>query len=56
MIEGDHGAYICQTTLEKAKDRKQHRSALADIVVELTDSGMDYYFLRPLKVGKVGNS
>jgi hypothetical protein len=42
------------TTLEKAKDSTQHRDALADIVVELTDSGMDYYFLRPLKLAKVG--
>ncbi|MGA2590974.1 MAG: hypothetical protein ABSH32_13730 [Bryobacteraceae bacterium] len=42
------------TTLEKAKDSTQHRNALADIVVELTDSGMDYYFMRPLKLAKVG--
>jgi hypothetical protein len=42
------------TTLEKAKDRKQHRGALAEIVVELTDAGMEYYFLRPLKVAKAG--
>jgi hypothetical protein len=41
-------------TLEKAKDSTQHRDALADIVVELTDSGMDYYFLRPLKLAKTG--
>jgi hypothetical protein len=42
------------TALEKAKDRKQHRGALAEIVVELTDAGMEYYFLRPLKVAKAG--
>lgn len=41
------------TALEKAKDAKPHRSALAEVVVQLTDSGMDYYFLRPLKVAKV---
>ena len=41
-------------TLEKAKDSTQHRGALADIVVELTDSGMEYYFLRPLKLAKTG--
>ena len=41
-------------TLEKAKDSTQHRGALADIVVELTDSGMQYYFLRPLKLAKTG--
>jgi hypothetical protein len=42
------------TTLEKAKDGKQHRDALADIVVELTDSGLEYYFIRPLKLAKAG--
>ncbi len=42
------------TKLEKAKDSTQHRNALADIVVELTDSGMEYYFLRPLKLAKAG--
>jgi len=42
------------TSLEKAKDRTQYRAALADIVAELTDAGMEYYFLRPLKVAKAG--
>ena len=42
------------STLEKAKDKKQHRGALAEIVVELTDGGMDYYFLRPLKQANAG--
>ena len=41
-------------TLEKAKDGTQHRDALADVIVELTDSGMDYYFLRALKLAKAG--
>jgi hypothetical protein len=41
-------------TLEKARDSTQHRGALADIIVELTDSGMEYYFLRPLKLAKAG--
>ena len=40
--------------LEKAEDGTKHRAALADIVVELTNSGMDYYFLRPLKLANVG--
>jgi len=40
--------------LEKAKDSTQHRGALADIIVELTDAGMEYYFLRPLKLAKAG--
>jgi hypothetical protein len=42
------------STVEKAKDGRQYRSALADIVVELTDCGMDYYFMRPLKLAKAG--
>ena len=42
------------TTIEKAKDGKPHRAALADIVAELTDSGLEYYFQRPLKLAKVG--
>ncbi len=42
------------TTLEKANDSKPHRDALAGIVVELTDSGLDYYFMRSLKLAKVG--
>lgn len=42
------------TTIEKAKDGKQHRDALADVVVELTDSGMEYFFMRPLKLANAG--
>ncbi len=42
------------TVLEKAKDCKPHRDALADVVVELTDSGLEYYFMRPLKLAKAG--
>jgi hypothetical protein len=42
------------TALEKAKDGTKYRDALADIVVQLTDSGMEYYFLRPLKLAGVG--
>jgi hypothetical protein len=41
-------------TLEEAKDSTKYRDALADIVGQLTDSGMEYYFLRPLKLAKVG--
>ena len=41
-------------TVEKAKDSKQHRDALANIVVELTDSGMEYFYLKPLKLANVG--
>jgi hypothetical protein len=42
------------TTLEKAEDSTKHRDALAGIVVELSDSGMEYYFLTPLKLAKAG--
>ena len=41
-------------TLEKAKDSTKYRNALTDIIEELTDSGMDYYFLRPLKLAGAG--
>lgn len=41
------------SSVEKEKDL-QHRDDLADIVVELTNSGMDYYFLRPLKLANAG--
>jgi hypothetical protein len=42
------------TTLEQAQDSTRHRDALSDIVLELTESGLNYYFLRPLKLAKVG--
>ena len=42
------------STVEKAKDKTEHRDALSGIVAELTDSGMEYYFLRPLKIAKSG--
>ena len=42
------------STLEQAQDATAHRDALADIIVELTNSGMDYYFMKPLKRAKVG--
>lgn len=42
------------TALEQAADPEQHRETLADLVVELTESGMDYYYLRALKLAKAG--
>lgn len=42
------------TALESAKDPTTHRAALADIAVELTCSGLHYYFVEPLKVAKAG--
>lgn len=41
-------------TLKEAKDATAHRRALADVVVELTSSGMDYYYMRSLKRAKAG--
>ncbi len=42
------------TALEQASDPEKHRDTLADLVVELTESGMDYYYLRALKLSKAG--
>jgi hypothetical protein len=41
-------------TLEQAPDPEVHRDALANVVVELTNSGMDYYFIQSLKRAKAG--
>ncbi len=40
--------------LEQARDATEHRDALADVVVELANSGMDCYFIEPLKLAKAG--
>jgi hypothetical protein len=42
------------TALDKYPDHKGHGEVVADLVVELTTAGMDYYFLRALKMAKVG--
>jgi hypothetical protein len=42
------------TSLESARDPTVHRGALADIAAELTNGGLDYFFLQPLKVAKAG--
>ncbi len=42
------------TALEHSADPTQHREALAQLIVELNDAGMDYFFLRPLKLAKPG--
>ncbi len=41
-------------TLEASPDPTQHREALAKLVVELNNAGMDYCFIRPLKLAKPG--
>ena len=40
--------------VEQAEEAATHRDALADLVVELTNSGLDYYFIRQLKLAKPG--
>jgi len=42
------------STIEQAQDASAHRAALADLVVELTNAGLDYYFLKQLKLAKPG--
>lgn len=40
--------------LEGDADPTRHRQALGELVVELTDAGLDYYFLRPLELADAG--
>ena len=40
--------------LEQSQQPKEHRDALAGIIVELTDAGLDAYFMQPLKLAKAG--
>lgn len=40
--------------LEQAEDPKQYRDELRDLVIELTDVGLDYFFIKPLALTKVG--
>jgi hypothetical protein len=40
--------------VEQAEDPRTRNEALADLVVELTTSGLDYYFMKPLKLAKPG--
>ena len=42
------------STVELAQDPTAHRDALSNLVVELANSGMDYYFMRQLKLAKPG--
>ena len=41
-------------SLEQAEAPTEHRKILGDLVVELTNVGMEYYFLKPLQLAKVG--
>ena len=40
--------------LERDKDPTQHAGALSSLVVDLTEAGLSYYFLKPLQQAKVG--
>ena len=40
--------------LEQAENPVAHADALADLVVELTNAGLDAYFMQPLKLAKTG--
>ncbi len=40
--------------LQAHPDHPKHAEALADLVAELIEAGMDYYFLKALKQAKVG--
>lgn len=40
--------------LEQAADSTRHRSTLANLILELSDSGFDYFFLKPLRLVKAG--
>ncbi len=42
------------SALEAAPEKPHHGDAVADLVAELVDAGMDYYFLVPLKQAEVG--
>lgn len=40
--------------MERDKDPTQHVGALSSLVVDLTEAGLNYYFLKPLQDAKVG--
>jgi hypothetical protein len=40
--------------LEQAPDATKHSDNLGNVIVELMNSGMDYYFMKPLKQAKAG--
>ena len=41
-------------SLQQAENPVVHADALADLVVELTNVGLDTYFMQPLKLAKPG--
>ncbi|HOX19875.1 MAG TPA: hypothetical protein PLI70_03005 [Gemmatimonadales bacterium] len=46
--------HVVLDALEAADDPEEHRGPLADLVADLTESGMDYYYMRALKLSGAG--
>ncbi len=40
--------------LETADDATRHRGALSDVVLELTEAGLEWYFVKAVRDAKVG--
>jgi hypothetical protein len=40
--------------VDRDEDATQHAGELSAVVADLTEAGLDYYFLRPLQQAKVG--
>jgi hypothetical protein len=40
--------------VEGGEDPTRHSAALADLVLDLTEEGLGYYFLKPVREGKFG--
>jgi hypothetical protein len=40
--------------IERDDDATQHARALSGVVADLTEAGLDYYFMRPLQQAKFG--
>jgi hypothetical protein len=39
--------------IQRDEDPTQHANALSTLVVDLTEAGLDYYFLRPLRQANI---
>jgi hypothetical protein len=49
-----HKTLAVLVLLEESEDPTDHVGELADMVIELMNSGMDYFFMQPLKESKAG--
>lgn len=49
-----HKTLAVLVLLEESDDPTDHGGELADMVIELMNSGMDYFFMQPLKESKAG--